>query len=206
MARQDLTKLTRKTPAPTPAADTAELDDTAQGNEAPEQATAPAAAAPSEPKAPAPRKRETQPVADSTAGDSDAAAGETRETASKGVPVHLPTSLNDRLQAYMTKTRKSHQTVLLDALEATYHQLPELIEKATSGDAAEEPQERASLFARPSRPAPVSSGEPRIKHTVRVSPTNRKVLDSITAELKAPSRNLLIITAYEAFLPPINES
>lgn len=106
----------------------------------------------------------------------------------------------------MTKTRKSHQTVLLDALEATYHQLPELIEKATSGDAAEEPQERASLFARPSRPAPVSSGEPRIKHTVRVSPTNRKVLDSITAELKAPSRNLLIITAYEAFLPPINES
>ena len=52
----------------------------------------------------------------------------------------------------MTKTRKSHQTVLLDALEATYHQLPELIEKATSGDAAEEPQERASLFARPSDP------------------------------------------------------
>ena len=49
MARQDLTKLTRKTPAPTPAADTAELDDTAQGNEAPEQATAPAAAVSSEP-------------------------------------------------------------------------------------------------------------------------------------------------------------
>lgn len=41
---------------------------------------------------------------------------------------------------------------------------------------------------------------------MRVSPTNRKVLDTITAELEAPSRNFVIITAYEAFLPSTNES
>ncbi|WP_141677806.1 hypothetical protein [Microbacterium oleivorans] len=203
MARQDLSKLTRKAPAagtPTPSADENQL---AQDNPAP--APAPAVTSRTEAKTPAARKSDppsaiAEPIAEPTGAE------DSRETASKGVPVHLPTSLNERLQAYMSKTRKSHQTVLLDALEATYHQLPDLVEKAISGEAAEEPQERASLFARPSRPAPMSSGEPRVKHTVRVSPTNRKILDQITAEVQAPSRNLLIITAYEAFLPSINES
>ena len=203
MARQDLSKLTRKAPAAgssTPSTDENELgkDDSAP-------APTPAVKSPPETKTPPARKSDpspatAEPVSEATDGE------DSRETASKGVPVHLPTSLNERLQAYMSKTRKSHQTVLLDALEATYHQLPDLVEKAISGEAAEEPQERASLFARPSRPAPMSSGEPRVKHTVRVSPTNRKILDQITAEVQAPSRNLLIITAYEAFLPSINES
>lgn len=90
MARQDLTKLTRKTPAPTPAADTAELDDTAQGNEAPEQATAPAAAVSSEPKAPAPRKRETQPVADSTPGTPMPQRGSPAKRPARAFPYTCP--------------------------------------------------------------------------------------------------------------------
>ena len=54
--------------------------------------------------------------------------------------------------------------------------------------------------------APRTSQEPRVKHTVRVSPTNRQKLEDIRREVGAPSRNLLIVTAYKAFLPPINES
>jgi predicted DNA-binding protein len=132
-----------------------------------------------------------------------AEAGE-RETASKGVPVHLTEELNERLQAYMTRKRWSHQTVLLDAIEATYTRLPDLIREATAAD--DEATERTPLFDRPSRPTPKASGEARIKHTVRMSDSNRNTLDDITEKLGAPSRNFLITVAYEAYLPTIEKS
>lgn len=207
MARQELKKLIPQRTVSAPAAAEAEAepaDAPAESPKAPANEAAPAAAA-TTPKKPATRRQAApSPAATSDAPEDDEPENG-RETATKGVPVHLPSSLNDRLQSYMARTRKSHQTVLLDALEATYDRLPELIRQATAGEAAEEAP-KASLFARPTRPAPVASGEPRIKHTVRVSPTNRKILDTITAELEAPSRNFVIITAYEAFLPSINES
>lgn len=127
-----------------------------------------------------------------------------RETASKGVPVHLTEELNDRLQDYMARKRWSHQTVLLDAIEATYTRLPELIRAATAAD--DETTERTPLFDRPSRPAPKASGEARVKHTVRMSDSNRNILDRITEELGAPSRNFVITVAYEAYLPTIEKS
>ncbi len=165
----------------------------------PEPATAAAPAAeatpPSEPakKARAPRR--------SAAADD---GGGERETASKGVPVHLTEELNERLQAYMTRKRWSHQTVLLDAIEATYTRLPALIREATAAD--DEAAERTPLFDRPSRPTPKASGEARVKHTVRMSDSNRNTLDRITEELGAPSRNFVITVAYEAYLPTIEES
>lgn len=165
---------------------------------APEPATAAAPAAeatpPSEParKARAPRR--------AAAADD----GGERETASKGVPVHLTEELNERLQAYMTRKRWSHQTVLLDAIEATYTRLPALIREATAAD--DEAAERTPLFDRPSRPTPKASGEARVKHTVRMSDSNRNTLDRITEELGAPSRNFVITVAYEAYLPTIEES
>lgn len=199
MARQDLGKLTRRAaPAPAPVeADEPPVD------QAPAVETEPAPTA--EPAAPAkkqaPRK---QPTRTTRTADDDGGEGEERETASKGVPVHLPVPLNDRLQAYMAKTRKSHQTVLLDAVSATYKRLPELIREATAGG-EDSDEDWTDLFNRQKRPAPVTDAGPRVKHTVRVAPSYRAILDRVTAELDAPSRNFVIITAYEAFLPPLSD-
>lgn len=207
MARQiDLGKLARRAdPTAAPAATELEQQ-TEQPAATTVQAEAPAAPVEVEPtptaKKPAPRKQPSR-TARTTAEDEDDAEGEERETATKGVPVHLPVPLNDRLQAYMTKTRKSHQTVLLDAVSATYKRLPELIRQATAGG-EETDEEWTDLFNRQKRPAPVTDAGPRVKHTVRVAPSYRAILDRVTTELDAPSRNFVIITAYEAFLPPLD--
>lgn len=172
---------TQTEPAPTPAT---------------EKATPPPAA--EETSTPARKTRGPRRTAAAADGDSD------RETASKGVPVHLTEELNERLQAYMATTRWSHHNVLLDAIETTYERLPELIAEATA--AASRKAERTVLFARPNPTAPKASGEARVKHTVKMSDTNRNVLDRVTAEVGAPSRNFLITVAYEAYLPTIEKS
>lgn len=167
----------------------------------PEPASAPTAAATAEVEsAPAAPAKKRGPRRTTAAADT----GKERETASKGVPVHLTEELNERLQAYMTRKQWSHQTVLLDAIEATYTRLPDLIREATAAD--DEAAERTPLFDRPSRPTPKSSGEARVKHTVRMSDSNRNILDRITEELEAPSRNFVITVAYEAYLPTIETS
>ncbi|WP_417541369.1 hypothetical protein [Microbacterium maritypicum] len=176
-------------PAATPAPAPVDVVDPAESESAaPEPAAAPVARKPRTPRRTQPRETED---------------GE-RETASKGVPVHLTEELNDRLQDYMARKRWSHQNVLLDAIEATYTRLPELIRAATAAD--DETTERTPLFDRPSRPAPKASGEARVKHTVRMSDSNRNILDRITEELGAPSRNFVITVAYEAYLPTIEKS
>ena len=208
MARKSLGSLVGKdadTPAPTAgeqAAPTPAAAPTppAQTEPAPppatEKATPPPAA--EETSTPARKTRGPRRTAAAADGDSD------RETASKGVPVHLTEELNERLQAYMATTRWSHHNVLLDAIETTYERLPELIAEATA--AASRKAERTVLFARPNPTAPKASGEARVKHTVKMSDTNRNVLDRVTAEVGAPSRNFLITVAYEAYLPTIEKS
>lgn len=194
MARQDLSKLTAaKKPQPVTVPD-------APAEEASTVAETPSPAAESQRTRPgAPRKQAPQPRAREKVGE--------RETASVGIPFHLPESLDTKLQAYMTRTGKSHHRVLLEAVASTYSQLPELIRAAMAGEDENTPQEEAvsALFDMPAWIAPKTSLEPRVKHTVRVSPTNRRKLDDITSELGAPSRNLVIITAYKAFLST-NES
>ncbi len=208
MARKSLASLVGND-APTPAAHAGKeqiiqpAPATPPAQTEPESAPpAPAAAAetpaaPEEPVAPA-RKRGARRTAAVSDGDGD------RETASKGVPVHLTEELNERLQAYMATTRWSHHNVLLDAIETTYSRLPDLIAEATA--AASRAAERTVLFARPNPTAPKASGEARVKHTVKMSDTNRNILDKITAEVGAPSRNFLITVAYEAYLPTIEKS
>lgn len=210
MARKDLGTLVGKDADTTPKTPAAQPAQTKSAEPAP----TPAAAAPEPTPAPAraaaadvettlaaePAKKQRTPRRQAA----DADAGGERETASKGVPVHLTEELNARLQAYMTRKSWSHQTVLLDAIEATYTRLPELISQATASDDAA--AERTPLFDRPSRPTPKASGEARIKHTVRMSDTNRNTLDRIAEELGAPSRNFLITVAYEAYLPTTETS
>jgi predicted DNA-binding protein len=189
-AGESTTTAAKPAPTATPAATSVKAAEPAESRPAAPE-TAAAAVEPRKPRAP----RRTQ---HREAGDDD------RETASKGVPVHLTEELNERLQAYMSRKRWSHQTVLLDAIEATYTRLPELIRAATAAD--DETTERTPLFDRPSRPAPKATGEARVKHTVRMSDSNRNTLDHITEVLGAPSRNFVITVAYEAYLPPIEKS
>lgn len=196
MARKSLNSLTalgdsETSPAPTPAA----APSPTPAPEPTPEVTAATAVAPAPPRAPRTpaKKRQTS-----------ASDGGVAETAVKGVPVHLTEELNERLQAYMTRKRWSHQTVLLDAIEATYTRLPDLIDEATHAE--EQPVERTSLFDRPARPVHTATGEARVKHTVRMTDSNRKILDDITEQLGAPSRNFLITVAYEAYLPPIEKS
>lgn len=188
--------------SPAPAAKPASATKADAPTAAPATAAEPAAVQTSATE-PAAQPVERKPRAPRRAQPRETEEGE-RETASKGVPVHLTEELNDRLQDYMARKRWSHQTVLLDAIEATYTRLPELIRAATAAD--DETTERTPLFDRPSRPAPKASGEARVKHTVRMSDSNRNILDRITEDLGAPSRNFVITVAYEAYLPTIEKS
>lgn len=207
MARKDLGALvsrqvdsTPKPPAEQPAAPKT-TQSTPESAVTPQPAPAPEATPTADITPPSEPAKKTRAPRRSAAADD---GGGERETASKGVPVHLTEELNERLQAYMTRKRWSHQTVLLDAIEATYTRLPALIREATAAD--DEAAERTPLFDRPSRPTPKASGEARVKHTVRMSDSNRNTLDRITEELGAPSRNFVITVAYEAYLPTIEES
>jgi hypothetical protein len=182
----------------TPAAPPAQTEQKTSTTEAPPAPTTTLPAANAEEASAAPRRTRGARRTATTDTDSD------RETASKGVPVHLTEELNERLQAYMAATRWSHHNVLLDAIESTYSRLPQLIAEATA--AASREAERTVLFSRPSPTAPKASGEARVKHTVKMSDTNRNILDRITAEVEAPSRNFLITVAYEAYLPTIEKS
>lgn len=124
-----------------------------------------------------------------------------REAGSKGVAVELPVDLDRRLTAYRIRTKKSHPTILLDAVEKTYEQLPGLIRKALG---VEDESPRTNLFDRgPRVPAPIrlDEGVEKVRHTIRIAKPHRELLDSLTDQFGAPSRNFLIVTAYDAFLP-----
>lgn len=125
-------------------------------------------------------------------------AGE--EPASKGVGVLLPESLDARLRHQHDETKKSFPTIVMDAVESTYERLPDLIAKATGREA--EPV-RPSLFGRPTGAERRVGGtsEPTVRHTIRLSERNVKVLDDLTDEMLSPSRTLLLVTALDAYLP-----
>lgn len=163
-----------------------------------EPATAPAAAVEAKPARP---KRQPATASESTTKTSPRPV---KEAAIKGVPVHLSEDLNERLMAFLERTGRSHQVVLLDAIESEYETLGERI-KEKLGVEADKPS--TPLFVRDTRPAPKTvTADTKHKHTVRMTETNRQILDQITEELGAPSRNFLITTAYEAYLPTIEKS
>lgn len=182
---------------------------------APEDAPAPKKAAPrTAPKKAAPR---TDAVTEKPAAPAEEAAPATQPEASApsntiqpessaaktvGVPVHLPDDVNDRLLAWMTLTGRSHPVVLLDAIETVYEQLGDLIQHKLGPD----DRPKTSLFARSNRQAPKTNpGENPHKHTVRIVQDARDVLDDLTGKFAAPSRNFLIIAAYDGYLPSLEE-
>lgn len=113
----------------------------------------------------------------------------------------MPERIDARLSGFRAQTRKSHHAILLDAIESTYDELPGLIRTALGRDGEEE--QRVNLFGRAPRTTALIPAEtgPKIRHTVRVTKSSRDLLDDLTARFEAPSRNFLVVTAYDAYLP-----
>jgi len=158
-----------------------------------EAATVTASPTPTPTRSRAPRKPKT-PAA--------RPAGE-HELVVSGLAIELPVEIDRRLAAYIAKTKKSHHTVLLDAVEATYDRLPDLIRTALGED--DEATPKVTLFNRAPlvKPRPVHSGE-KVRRTLKVTASNRALLDELTERFGAPSRTFLIVTAYDAYLPQLN--
>lgn len=130
-------------------------------------------------------------------------ASDSTEAVTTGMAIELPVDIDQRLAAYIEATRKTHPTVLLDAVESTYEQLPDLIREAL-GD---EPAPKVSLFNR--TPMQVSTrrlprGEEKVRRTVKLTASNRALLDELAVKLGAPSRTFLVVTAYDAYLPKLS--
>lgn len=183
-----------QTPAPTPA------PKKAAARPAPKKAAPrpePAAEKPVAPIEEATPPSKPEASESSTPAEPASAAGKT-----VGVPVHLPDDVNDRLLAWMTFTGRSHPVVLLDAIETVYEQLGDLVQHKLGPD----DRPKTSLFARSNRQAPKTNpGENPHKHTVRIVQDARDVLDDLTAQFAAPSRNFLIIAAYDGYLPSLEQ-
>lgn len=118
-----------------------------------------------------------------------------REKSDQGVQVTLSEELASRLRQYKDRSGLSHPNILFDAIEFSLDDLPHLIQnRSTSLDPG-----RKKLFDRPS--APIRSDEgPTETFIVRVTPSNKKIIDDLWKQLEAPSRKALLAVAYRAYL------
>lgn len=130
-----------------------------------------------------------------TTDDVDAAGGPKSERADKGVQVTLRAPVMKMLEEYKSSTGMSHPNILFDALEYSYDELHSLIkDRATRLD-----PDRKKLFARPSSPARHEDVETET-FIVRMTQTNKDVIEGMWKEFEAPSRTALLAAAYEHYL------
>lgn len=119
-----------------------------------------------------------------------------RSIADKGVQVSLPASLEARLQDYKASSGLSHPDILFTAIETVFDQLPELVQESV----VQVPERR--LFNRPAAVVRRAEDvEPRKPFIMKITQENRDVLDELWQSIGAPSRNAMLIAAYNAFLP-----
>lgn len=157
----------------------------------PQQQQEAATPAPLATPAPAPREPENMPEV-------------THETAAEGkadqpVQISLPSSIEARLAKFKAESGLSHPNILFDAIEATAERLPELVKAKTIqlGSAAS-----VSLFNRPQTAVKRDiANEPKKTFIIRITKQNKAVLDDLVNQVEAPNRNVLIVTAYDTYLP-----
>jgi hypothetical protein len=124
------------------------------------------------------------------------AAGGGRSIADKGVQVSLPASLDKRLQDYKASSGLSHPDILFTAIETVFDQLPDLVQESV----VQVPDRK--LFNRPAAVVRrAEDAEPRKTFIMKITPENKGVLDELWQSVGAPSRNAMLIAAYNAFLP-----
>lgn len=106
---------------------------------------------------------------------------------------YIPASVQGRLRAARRDREGSTYTELvLDAVEQTHDDLPDLLEDR------EPPPRPSALFVRESQPVPA---EPHVQINLRTTAGNLAVLDQLVDEFRAGNRSRLISTALDAYLP-----
>jgi len=116
--------------------------------------------------------------------------------------VDVEPALNARFVAFRNATRLSYHQIILDAVENSYPELGDLVTKALGrGGEAAVPQ--VKLFERTFVPpqVPIEGRQDRVTHTIRITVSNRSMLDDIAAEVSSPSRNFMICVALDHYLP-----
>lgn len=116
--------------------------------------------------------------------------------------VDVEPALNARFVAFRNATRLSYHQIILDAVEHSYPALGDLVAKAL-GRGGEAAVAQVKLFERTfvPPPVPVAGRQDRITHTIRITVSNRSLLDDIAAEVSSPSRNFMICVALDHYLP-----
>lgn len=119
--------------------------------------------------------------------------------ADQPIQVSLPRSLMERLERFKKDKGLSHPTILFDAIESNADRLSDLVKAriVQVGGATGK-----SLFNRPQTVVPRSSdNEPKETFIIRVSQQNKDILDQLAQDAGAPSRTVLLVAAYDAYLP-----
>lgn len=156
------------------------------------------------PVAPAPEPVRT-PRAPRTANQRPAAPvkpsnDETRKKESMSVELSAPESLSARIRAFKASTKVSMPTLVLDAIEATVDDLPQLIAERLGVQHPKAAQRK--LFDRPAPTVRISSRDEKTEaYPMRMRTDHVAVLDQLKDEVGAPSRNLLMVVALDAYLP-----
>ena len=139
-------------------------------------------------------QRDETPVKASAEGDQQPTpASAQSDGGTRPIIAYVPASLMERLRQRRLHDRVTYTDIALDAVEATYHRLPELL--APYRPAAH----TGSLFVRSGK-ATSFTQEPHVQVNLRFSAQNLEVLDRLTEELAAPNRSVLIATALDNYL------
>jgi hypothetical protein len=123
----------------------------------------------------------------------------TDEKADQPVQISLPSSIEARLAKFKSETGLSHPNILFDAIEATADRLPALVKAKTIqlGSAT-----GVSLFNRPQTAVKRDvAHEPKKTFIIRITKQNKGIVDELVKQVEAPNRNVLIVTAYDTYLP-----
>lgn len=112
--------------------------------------------------------------------------------------VHIPVGLIEPIAATCRAEGLSHGEVIINALEATYPRLPELVHPAATAG--------GSLFAtRRSRSSRAGEG-PLTPLNYRLRVADFATIDALVTEFGASSRGHLITTALTAYFEPTRRS
>jgi hypothetical protein len=130
-----------------------------------------------------------------TAGSSVPAAADRDGSRPVTVIAYLPASLRDRLREVSAGEGSTYTELTLEAIDFTYVRLGELLETSS---AARRP---GSLFASSTAPRRRRHSEPQVQVSLRLIPSQLRVIDRLVDEHAAPSRSALVAAALQAHVP-----
>lgn len=140
-------------------------------------------------------------IPEHSAAPSNAPEAAADDKADQPVQISLSVSLNARLTAFKKETGLSHPNILFDAIENTAEQLPELVKAKTVQLGS---STGTSLFSRPRTAVKRdAASEPKESFIIRITKQNKGVLDTLVKQVEAPNRMVLIVAAYDEYLPEL---